>query len=306
MNKLIKQAFTLIELLVVIAIIGILSGLIVVSMGGMTTKATIAKAQVFSNSLRNSLMMNIVGEWKFDSITNYTESGGVKTIGTISNNVNDSWGNIHGTASGGPILKEGSDCVSGSCIQFDGSNDYINLSSNGYGTFNLQTYTISVWVKPLTLVQKVIWSYDYINHHSPYYACHLRIEPNGAVSYSWNNGTVAVDLSATSCLSINNWHNIVVSYKSGEQKIYVNGKLINSSAIVNTVTYYNQQVWIGGSPNWSGYINAVIDDVRIYDAAIPTSQIKEHYFAGLNSLYSNGGLTKEEYLSRINGTALRN
>ena len=52
MNKFIKQAFTLIELLVVIAIIGILSGLIVVSMSGVTQKATIAKAQVFSNSLR--------------------------------------------------------------------------------------------------------------------------------------------------------------------------------------------------------------------------------------------------------------
>ncbi|MFA5072106.1 MAG: prepilin-type N-terminal cleavage/methylation domain-containing protein, partial [Candidatus Pacearchaeota archaeon] len=33
MTRLIRQAFTLIELLVVIAIIGILSGLIVVSMG---------------------------------------------------------------------------------------------------------------------------------------------------------------------------------------------------------------------------------------------------------------------------------
>jgi prepilin-type N-terminal cleavage/methylation domain-containing protein len=63
MNKLLRQAFTLIELLVVIAIIGILSGLIVVSMSGVTQKANIAKAQVFSNSLRNSLMLIIVGEW---------------------------------------------------------------------------------------------------------------------------------------------------------------------------------------------------------------------------------------------------
>jgi prepilin-type N-terminal cleavage/methylation domain-containing protein len=54
MNELIKKAFTLIELLVVIAIIGILSGLIVVSMGGVTQKANIAKAQVFSNSLKNA------------------------------------------------------------------------------------------------------------------------------------------------------------------------------------------------------------------------------------------------------------
>ena len=55
MNRFIKKAFTLIELLVVIAIIGILSGLIVVTMSGVTQKARIAKAQAFSNSLRNAL-----------------------------------------------------------------------------------------------------------------------------------------------------------------------------------------------------------------------------------------------------------
>jgi len=66
MHKIFRQAFTLIELLVVIAIIGILSGLIIVSMNGITNSATVAKAQVFSNSLRNALMMNLVSEWKFD------------------------------------------------------------------------------------------------------------------------------------------------------------------------------------------------------------------------------------------------
>jgi prepilin-type N-terminal cleavage/methylation domain-containing protein len=76
MHKLLKQAFTLIELLVVIAIIGILSGLIVVSMSGVTQKATIAKAQVFSNSLRNSLMLNLISEWKLDGNANDSWSGG--------------------------------------------------------------------------------------------------------------------------------------------------------------------------------------------------------------------------------------
>jgi len=302
MNKLLKQAFTLIELLVVIAIIGILSGLIVVSMSGVTQKANVAKAQVFSNSLRNALMANIVGEWKFDG----TAADGATAT---NSDVLDTWGSANnGTIPASPAIptvKTGSNCVSGSCLSFDGSNDYVNLSSNGYGTFNLQTYTISLWVKPLSLAQKVIWSYDYINHTNPYYACHLRIEPNGSISYSFNNGTASVDLSAVSCLSINNWHNIVVSYKSGEQKIYVNGKLITSAAVVNTVTYYNQQVWIGGSPNWAGYINAIIDDVRFYDSVAPISQIKEQYYIGLNKLLANKGITNEEYLSKIISLALK-
>jgi prepilin-type N-terminal cleavage/methylation domain-containing protein len=66
MRRINISAFTLIELLVVIAIIGILSALIIVGMSSTTQKATIAKAQVFSNSLRNSLMNNLISEWKFN------------------------------------------------------------------------------------------------------------------------------------------------------------------------------------------------------------------------------------------------
>jgi hypothetical protein len=40
------------------------------------------------------------------------------------------------------------------------------------------------------------------------------------------------------------------------------------------------------------------DDVRIYNAVIPISQIKEQYYAGLNKLLANGAITKDEYLLR--------
>lgn len=61
-----RKAFTLIELLVVIAIIGILSGLIIVSLGGATSKANLAKAEVFYNSMRNAMLGDLISEWKFE------------------------------------------------------------------------------------------------------------------------------------------------------------------------------------------------------------------------------------------------
>ncbi|MFA5431278.1 MAG: type II secretion system protein [Candidatus Paceibacterota bacterium] len=115
MNKLLKTAFTLIELLVVIAIIGILSGLIVVSMSGVTEKANIAKSQVFSNSLRNSLMINTVSQYNFNDISD-------AKIGTnpVAADIKDSWGSNNGTSVGGnPIIRGGSDCVTGKCMEFN-------------------------------------------------------------------------------------------------------------------------------------------------------------------------------------------
>ena len=144
MNKIIKQAFTLIELLVVIAIIGILSGLIVVAMGGMTQKASIAKSQIFSNSLKNSLMLNLVSEWKFDE----------STTAINGTTIQDSWSSgYNGTLSsiGDPAVnKVSTDCVSGKCLSFDGVDDYVDLGA--YSSLpNLQfgkgSFTIGAWAK---------------------------------------------------------------------------------------------------------------------------------------------------------------
>ncbi|MFA5431694.1 MAG: LamG-like jellyroll fold domain-containing protein [Candidatus Paceibacterota bacterium] len=55
MNKLFKTAFTLIELLVVIAIIGILSGLIVVSMNGSINSANDTKRKAGIDTIRKAL-----------------------------------------------------------------------------------------------------------------------------------------------------------------------------------------------------------------------------------------------------------
>ena len=63
-----NKSFTLIELLVVIVIIGILAGVIIVSTSSSISKASIAKSKVFSESLRNELILNLKMEFSFDSI----------------------------------------------------------------------------------------------------------------------------------------------------------------------------------------------------------------------------------------------
>ncbi|MFA5431756.1 MAG: LamG-like jellyroll fold domain-containing protein [Candidatus Paceibacterota bacterium] len=299
MNKLIKQAFTLIELLVVIAIIGILSGMIVVSMSGVTQKASIAKAQIFSNSLRNSLMANIVGEWRFDDITNYTESGGIKTIGTTSNNVVDSWNGNHGTASGGPILKEGTDCVFGKCILFDGSNDYVDFGNpNWLNT----TGSMSAWIKPTSINAGQIisisdgdTSHNFIQFYTGSNALYLQIDTGGGIIINFSNPLMANS----------GWHHVVLTQNSTNVKMYIDGVLQTNTGggqwlgSLSGLSHYRigDTRYNNADTNW---FNGLIDDVRIYNAALPTSQIKEQYYIGLNNMLNNGNISKEEYINRIN------
>ncbi|MDD4662200.1 MAG: prepilin-type N-terminal cleavage/methylation domain-containing protein, partial [Candidatus Pacebacteria bacterium] len=83
-----NKSFTLIELLVVIVIIGILAGVIIVSTSSSINKANLAKAQSFSNTVQNELLLNLVSEWSFDNSSNIGE---------------DTWGNNDGTVYGSPV-----------------------------------------------------------------------------------------------------------------------------------------------------------------------------------------------------------
>ncbi|MFA5432509.1 MAG: LamG-like jellyroll fold domain-containing protein [Candidatus Paceibacterota bacterium] len=288
MNKLIKQAFTLIELLVVIAIIGILSGLIVVSMSGVTQKANLAKAQVFSNSLRNALLLNLVAEYKLDG------------------NANNSWNQTNGTVYEAVTLTSG--CVQNYCLSFDGSNDYGEATLNSFSS-----ETISLWIKlnNYSASGKVLG----INAHAQgnnaigSFDKILYVNESGKAGwYVWD--TAERKIIGTTSLQLNTWYNIVGVIGVGGQKIFVNGQQenINTSVVIswNGGTLFDisfNAVTAGETNLAADHFNGLIDEVRIYNAVIPTSQIKEQYYVGLNSLLANGSINNKEYKEKINSVA---
>ncbi|MFA5432207.1 MAG: LamG-like jellyroll fold domain-containing protein [Candidatus Paceibacterota bacterium] len=295
MSKLIKQAFTLIELLVVIAIIGILSGMIVVSMSGVTQKATMAKAQVFSNSLRNSLIMNIQAQYSFDDITDYNVT--TKVLNSTVGNVPDSWSDNEGRAYDGPTLKEENECVSGHCLFFDGTDDYIDCGTGA--SLNLtNSFTLSAWIKPITPdVGYIVGRFNATN------AGYMMRWGNVAINFYYGSSS---SVSSNSFMSSDDWTLITTTFNEGTVNYYRNGVSVGSDSGITILAADAVNNTIGsryGGTSTSHFFNGLIDDVRIYNAAIPTSQIKEQYYAGLNSLLANGNIAKEEYRRRINSIA---
>lgn len=281
MNK--KLAFTLIELLVVIAVIGILSGLIVVSMSGTTDKATMAKAQVFSNSLRNSLMANLISEWKLDG------------------NGNDFWsGGNNGTITG---ATSSTDCVFGTCYSFDGNGDYISIPANSNQDIT-DAITMSVWVKTTT---NQTGSYPFV--FGKYWRYYISV-PQGT-----NYARIALsgidDVTSPTPMDFNKWNYIVGTYdKNGgtyNYRLYVNGALSHKKTFTIAISTTTNPMYFGiADLGWTtaGFIG-LVDEAKLFNAAISSSQIKEQYYSGLNNLLINGGIGKEEYLSRINEYAIK-
>jgi prepilin-type N-terminal cleavage/methylation domain-containing protein len=302
MLQIIRKAFTLIELLVVIAIIGILSGLIVVSMGGVTNKATIAKAQVFSNSLRNSLMANIVGEWKFDELTTAID-------GTI---IQDSWGGVNNgildtnsvAADSTDKIKSGTDCISDKCLYFDAIDDYINCGSNNLN--NIEKVTISAWINRNNhdIYREIITT----GRFGSAYGYGLMFHSNSnLIAYITKNsdGTQLTSYPGISGFDDNVWYYIVMTFDGTNIKVYKNGEIKWTSATISSdsIKTSSYPLYIGkaSAPGSASFFSGFIDDVRIYSTAISASQIQEQYYAGLNSLLASGQITKQEYQNRLVG-----
>lgn len=286
--KRIMTAFTLIELLVVIAIVGILSGLIIVGMSSSVNNAALAKAQIFSSSLRNSLLMSLVSEWKLDEI--------------VSTTTPDAWSNHNDCTLSGTTLPQlqSTGCIYDECLSFNGSTAY--LSCGNTTSLNITSaLTVEAWVKTSLntagLKQAIVsrgndWM---LYKYGSTYQFEIRNATNGIVTPVGTN-------------SSSNWLHITGTYPiSSGVGLYINGVLQQNLAQTGLIRFQNTATLIGAQYAWhtgdSYYVdyffNGLIDEVRIYNGGIPTSQIKEHYYAGLTALLAKGEIGRNEYSSRI-------
>jgi len=289
MNKKTKIAFTLIELLVVIAIIGILSGLIVVTMNGVTSKANIAKSQVFSNSLRNALMANLVAEYKLDG------------------NASDGWGGINGTwyGSGGGTntsanYRPAGECISGQCLNFDGTDDYIGCGTNP--SLNItNNLSIEAWVKTTAGYKPIAGTWYYLNTGDTQ-GYRLDIHTDGyARLVIYGEGTYL--FTSTKKVNDGAWHHIAATFNpSNYVKLYVDGAMEQwTSGVPASITSSTHGFNIGYYySNGDSFFVGSIDNVRVFNSTIPTSQVEQSYYSELNNLLISKNITKKEYLSKIN------
>ena len=282
-----NKSFTLIELLVVIVIIGILAGVIMISTSSSIDKANITKLKIFEESVSNNLTANMVSRWKIDEGFNdiINDSWG-NNIGTLVNFVNTDMGGGDGVGTSGWVSE--SNCVSGTCLKFDGLNDYIQLSN----LQNLQNFTISIWIKGLG---------DSLSGQTGYNTFVGRTSSNRLLYKT--DGLLLAQMGAGNHSSIlkaprNQWNQIVYTYNNAitTAKWYING---NSDSEKVGVISIDQSSRIGAFDGVNYMMNGLIDDVRIYNNTLSLSQIKENYIAGLDSLLLQGGISKENYNQRI-------
>lgn len=217
-----------------------------------------------------------IAYWNFDEGVDNTCSGG-------SNDACDSSGNGRDVAfaatTAAPTWQTEDNCVSGKCIWLDGSNDHANTgNSPGLPTGN---FTYSWWVRPNTSAGTMLMASDGSGGNE------LVISINSAqgsvIRIFLNDSAV---LSSNQSIPANSWTHIAVTRNSGTLTIYINGKADVTGTAGATLGFSTCPLLIGVdadsgcSGTLGGFFHGYIDELKIYNTALSSSQVQAEFAGG--------------------------
>ena len=211
---------------------------------------------------------NLVAYWNMD------ESSG--QIAYDNKNTNN------GILINSPTWKSGSDCVSSSCLEFNGSSNYVNIPSSS----NLEiadTITVECWVYYKSGNGRIVQKDD--RGSSVYtrlwelggYGGNFRME-------LWHSNGASTVQTANP-LTVNGWMHLAMTFNGTDIKMYQDGVLTKTYNFPGDIrSDSGTPITIGGQWGSTEWFNGSIDEVRIYNTALTVEQISEHYKAGLDKL----------------------
>jgi len=205
-----------------------------------------------------------------------------------------------GTITGDPGLN--SDGIAGSSgYDLDGSGDYVRIpDSSSLEMSDTDAVTVSTWVNKdavqsgwIALVQKSDRSYNlqFQNGNTPVFTI-----------YDSNWHTADSDITAQN----GRWLHLVGTFDGSTVRMYVNGTLVGTATATEIADSGGADLGIGENLDTSGReVDAQMDEVRIYDRALSSSEARSLYNATSSGSLTTG--TKVYSSSRdVNRLELRN
>jgi hypothetical protein len=157
----------------------------------------------------------------------------------------------------------------GKGLNFDGSNDFVQISDND--AMDVTNFTVSAWMN-----YAATGAYKYLTERGTDPNFYLYYDGSQYV-YGFNNGTSNVDHTYTTAVSTSRWYHIAMTYDGSYIKLYIDGILVDSEAETGTPnTSGTKNLNIGSDivTDACCMMNGSIDEFKLYTSALSDAQIK--------------------------------
>jgi hypothetical protein len=191
------------------------------------------------------------------------DEGSGTTVADASGNGNT------GTISGANWTSSGK---FGKALSFNGSTSWVSVADSA--SLDLSGgMTVEAWLNPAAIGN---WRTAVMKEKSGGLAYALYASTGlaaSAPSANVNPGTEAA-VAGSSGLPLNSWTHLAGTYDGTTIRLYLGGSLIASQAESGNIAPSTAPLRIGGNSVWGEYFQGQIDEVRIYNRALSTSEIQ--------------------------------
>jgi hypothetical protein len=174
----------------------------------------------------------------------------------------------HGTITGATWSTAGK---FGNALSFNGSSNLVTI--NDSASLDLTTgMTLEAWVYPTAsggyrtvLIKETPAGLAfglYANGYTP--------GPSAWIT----KGGVYWGAESTTSLSLNTWTHLAATYNGTILRLYVNGTQVASKSVTGSIDVSSMPACVGGSATWGEYFQGRIDELRVYNTALTSTQIQ--------------------------------
>lgn len=175
----------------------------------------------------------------------------------------------------------------GVALSFDGTNDFVNFGNPAYLAFGSGAFTLSLWVKPTTLPTdgSVLLGKD--ANPGRQFVLQTNADATAgtagqlALTIMLSDSSYSGQKTTTNPLTAGTWTHVAAVRSGSSLLIYADGTQLATTAVTGssaigamqsttTPLYLAARAYAGSE----GYYSGLIDDVRIYNRALPVSQVR--------------------------------
>jgi len=195
-------------------------------------------------------------------------------------NASDSSGNgYNGVVLGSPTYIAG---PSGQAMSFDGVFDYVAIDGLSYAETGMTEVSVAAWIRTESEDNQIIASFD----RSEYWRLEINGEgaEEGRIAWDVMTHDGQADLGGASRVDDGQWHHVAGVFDNGATVLYIDGKIDVMANVAGTIGTGDLRYGFVGdrseatevdgdknTPPWM--FEGDIDDLRIYNRAVPQAEI---------------------------------